>query len=634
MHKILSLLFALFLAPQAFAQALPKEEGATVPRLNIQLADGLGIDAIHREKDTYRKCTVSIEGNKGFPDFAPTECNIKGRGNSTWGMPKKPYRLKFDKKQSLLGLPAGKSWVLLANYLGAAQLNNPVAMFIARQVGAAGANHIVPVELYVNDRYYGLYNLTEQVGISANSIKADNEETCALVELDDYDGNKNRENAFALPLSVKDPDVEDYEKLMSKKYKKLGGAQLGDEASYVKEQTKRFYDRLDDEFALLTERVAKQEAESHIDIPSLVRYFLVYDLIGNLELLHPKSTYLHRQNIFDDKSPWVFGPVWDCDWAYGYEQTHSFCVVPPEFDFFSVVNQYKPGARFFYSLMRESKAVRSQYLALWKDYIESGKLTELLEYVSDYQEFIHPATERDYALWRNYSSKVLADYGPLAERMRTWLDQRAHYILENLEQETPSSYLLEMGPEGMATLYLPFDWVVPEGMTVHRVKVLSGTQLDTAKVLIEGKVVAARTPVLVKAPEGEYLLEAERYAYRPFNMSGRTNHLQGANSNKRIEAPKGRLFYVLSVDPVKGVGFYLQKDTQGTAVSDLQYKAYLSVSEQQAPAQGFPLGGKTDGIKVQQTAQPNTTHLYDLSGRRVHSAGKGIYVQGKRKVLK
>lgn len=32
-------------------------------------------------------------------------------------MPKKPYRLKFGKKQSLLGEPKDKSWVLLANYM-------------------------------------------------------------------------------------------------------------------------------------------------------------------------------------------------------------------------------------------------------------------------------------------------------------------------------------------------------------------------------------------------------------------------------------------------------------------------------------------------------------------------------------
>ena len=40
---------------------------------------------------------------------------IRGRGNTTWSAPKKPYRLKFDNKVSPLGMSPDKSWVLLAN---------------------------------------------------------------------------------------------------------------------------------------------------------------------------------------------------------------------------------------------------------------------------------------------------------------------------------------------------------------------------------------------------------------------------------------------------------------------------------------------------------------------------------------
>ena len=52
------------------------------------------------------------------------DVKIKGRGNSTWGMPKKPYALKFDEKTSLLDEPEDKSWVLLANYADKTSLRN------------------------------------------------------------------------------------------------------------------------------------------------------------------------------------------------------------------------------------------------------------------------------------------------------------------------------------------------------------------------------------------------------------------------------------------------------------------------------------------------------------------------------
>ena len=71
-------------------------------------------------------------------------------------MKKKPFRFKFDKKQSPFGLAKGKSWVLLANFLSDAQLNNAIAMRTAQLVGASYANHMIPVELYINGSYRGL----------------------------------------------------------------------------------------------------------------------------------------------------------------------------------------------------------------------------------------------------------------------------------------------------------------------------------------------------------------------------------------------------------------------------------------------------------------------------------------------
>ena len=55
---------------------------------------------------------------------------FQGRGNSTWGMPKKPYSLKLKGKTSLLGMPAHKRWNLLANYSDKTLLRTEVAFKI------------------------------------------------------------------------------------------------------------------------------------------------------------------------------------------------------------------------------------------------------------------------------------------------------------------------------------------------------------------------------------------------------------------------------------------------------------------------------------------------------------------------
>ena len=58
--------------------------------------------------------TIRIIDENGAENLNATT-SIRGRGNSTWGNPKKPYALKLDSKAEVLGMPKHKRWVLLAN---------------------------------------------------------------------------------------------------------------------------------------------------------------------------------------------------------------------------------------------------------------------------------------------------------------------------------------------------------------------------------------------------------------------------------------------------------------------------------------------------------------------------------------
>ena len=48
-------------------------------------------------KDYYLNATLTVDG-KGIYENYTGKTEVKGRGNSTWGDPKKPYRLKLDNK--------------------------------------------------------------------------------------------------------------------------------------------------------------------------------------------------------------------------------------------------------------------------------------------------------------------------------------------------------------------------------------------------------------------------------------------------------------------------------------------------------------------------------------------------------
>ena len=77
-------------------------------------------------KDYYLNATLTVDG-KGIYENYTGKTEVKGRGNSTWGYPKKPYRLKLDKKSEICGLGKAKNYVLLANHIDPTLMLNSVA---------------------------------------------------------------------------------------------------------------------------------------------------------------------------------------------------------------------------------------------------------------------------------------------------------------------------------------------------------------------------------------------------------------------------------------------------------------------------------------------------------------------------
>jgi hypothetical protein len=118
-------------------------------------------------KNVYQNASLEVEG--GIP-FAG-EIKIKGRGNTTWTFPKKPFKIKLSNKEPLLGGLPSKEWVLLANYLDPSLMQNAVAMKIGQLLQMPFTNTIKPVDLWLNNEYLGNYMLTEQVEAKENRVE-------------------------------------------------------------------------------------------------------------------------------------------------------------------------------------------------------------------------------------------------------------------------------------------------------------------------------------------------------------------------------------------------------------------------------------------------------------------------------
>ena len=89
-------------------------EYAGAPAICITTEDGRGIES----RTEYKSCTVSlVNADEASWCFEGKSAQIRGRGNSSWdAYDKKSFRLKFDKKISMLGSDnKDKSWIFVAN---------------------------------------------------------------------------------------------------------------------------------------------------------------------------------------------------------------------------------------------------------------------------------------------------------------------------------------------------------------------------------------------------------------------------------------------------------------------------------------------------------------------------------------
>ena len=184
-----------------------------LPVMEIRTANRTGIVS----KDNYVGCGVSVSNADFVYEFDDFPAKIKGRGNSTWNMPKKPYKLKFDKKINLFGNGEAKTWTLIANYCDQSLGRNYLAYQLGALLGSDYCTTTQFIDLYVNGEYQGVYLVCEQNEVGKTRVNIDesydNVNTGYLLELDARvkdEGEENKDWFYfnGMPYGIKSPDTE------------------------------------------------------------------------------------------------------------------------------------------------------------------------------------------------------------------------------------------------------------------------------------------------------------------------------------------------------------------------------------------------------------------------------------------
>ena len=121
--------------------------------------------------------------------------SVRGRGNASWDkFPQKSYMLKFDEKTSIYGMLECEKYVLASTSADPALIRNCVAMDIA-----AVMDHLeytpeqIPVDLFMNGTYMGIYTLSEKIDVASDKISLFSKKS-----LDELNREDEKDIAFML----------------------------------------------------------------------------------------------------------------------------------------------------------------------------------------------------------------------------------------------------------------------------------------------------------------------------------------------------------------------------------------------------------------------------------------------------
>lgn len=338
----------------------PAESYSGLPLLVLTTDDGTDIVS----KDIWKpgRFKLDPQGNVGITELTGVT-EIRGRGNSTWNMPKKPFALKLDKKADgvFMGMSPHKRWAVLANYADKTGIRNRVTFEIGKHTKLAWTPDSRYVEVILNGKILGNYLLTEQIKIDPKRVniqEIDNTETNAqkitggwLLEIDRYynlgESRYFRPTISQLPVIVKEP--EDANEV---------------QMNYIKS----FFENLDKLiFPTLPKDLPYHEQNAHLagtpdstlyhqylDIGSFIDFWIVQEVVVNGDSRLPGSIYMYK----DVNGKLCAGPLWDFDQTtfLGSNSWIHYNYVPNVYDYTTLFRRSIMYAQLFKDVKFKARA--------------------------------------------------------------------------------------------------------------------------------------------------------------------------------------------------------------------------------------------------------------------------------------
>ena len=365
-------------------------------------------------KTDYVKASVSLEDGGAVTE--PQACNVRGRGNTTWEWPKKPYLLKFDSKVSFFGYPAHKRWILLANFMDRTMMRNLVSMKVSSMTSLAWTPRCQSVELVLNGEHQGNYLLIEQVRVDKNRVNIgdngflfesdfhyDNE-----IQWMDPHGKCVQFGSGGIPFGIKSPDSDE-----------ITAEQVQAGKDLIARTAEAIYGP---DF-----RDPEKGYAAYIDVDSFIDYWIVFEVMGNHELGNPGSVYYHCA----PGGKLTAGPCWDFDWGI-----LSYNTSPQARN--GLINRNA----CWYARLFEDPTFAARVKSRFNELLP--QLQTIPAYIDDLEKRLDRSAEENFKLWnpaqdasmnggRIINGDENLDYHTAVARLRSIYEERLTVIQNNLK---------------------------------------------------------------------------------------------------------------------------------------------------------------------------------------------------------
>ena len=363
---------------------------------------------------------------------------IRGRGNSSWRMPKKPFKIKLEKKTDLFAMGENKHWVLLANYMDKTLLKDRIVANLSDQLGFEFTPECVNVEVYMNDTingrqyYLGNYMLAEQVRLGKNRLNINE------LEEDDVDEKKitggyliqggqqrylssdvfRTTHGLILANDIPSFDTND------------GGYENEIQMNYIRDHIQKVED------ALYADDFTGKDGldySDYIDMNSAVDYFLLNEVMVNEDAYGTGSHYFYKvSDTFNEDGTLksigkiYYGPIWDYDKCLGPDKTDS---VYPDSERYSMLEKFCLDDAWYKAMLRDPRFL-SQVKERWNTLKQL--LTSLIAdggLIDQYYQENRKSQTDDYAYWFSGKENV---YAQEITDLKNRIAHRISYVDEHI----------------------------------------------------------------------------------------------------------------------------------------------------------------------------------------------------------